>query len=69
MVVALLVGTMLSLTNILGRWGRQNGDHDFDGGGDRSIITLLNGFMISLQLHYKRLASRSTDVSPGAEGH
>ena len=34
---------MLSLTNILGRWGRQNGDHDFDGGGDRSIITLLVG--------------------------
>ena len=34
---------MLSLTNIPGRWGRQNGDHDFDGGGDRSIITLLVG--------------------------
>ena len=33
---------MLSLTNIPGRWGRQNGDHDFDG-GDRSIITLLVG--------------------------
>ena len=34
---------MLSLTNIPGRWGRQNGDHDFDGGGGRSIITLLVG--------------------------
>ena len=32
---------MLSLTNIPGRWGRQNGDHDFD--GDRSGNTLLVG--------------------------
>ena len=33
---------MLSLTNIPGRWGRQNGDHDFDG-SDRSGNTLLVG--------------------------
>ena len=31
------------------------------------LLLCLLGFMISLQLHYKRLASRSTDVSPGVE--
>ena len=33
------------------------------------VVTLcLWGFMISLQLHTERLASRSMDVSPGVEG-